>query len=89
MPSNVWSLLFRRKIWPRLPTVKNGCPNSSFCAVPRLFWFNLMFKAPGAFHCLFLENRIDQARSADEMLAALRSRVDGVADINGLMKALR
>ncbi|HEX9078066.1 MAG TPA: bifunctional [glutamate--ammonia ligase]-adenylyl-L-tyrosine phosphorylase/[glutamate--ammonia-ligase] adenylyltransferase [Desulfuromonadaceae bacterium] len=53
------------------------------------FLVNLIFKAPAAFHRLFLENAIDVARSGDEMAAALRSQVDETLDFNGLLRLLR
>jgi len=58
------------------------CGSSPFLA-------SLIFKAPGAFRRLFLENAINQARSGEEMLAILRSQVDNATDFNGLMRVLR
>ena len=53
------------------------------------FLVSLIFKAPHVFRWLFLENAIDKARSGDEMLAVLRSRVDHGADFSALMRVLR
>jgi glutamate-ammonia-ligase adenylyltransferase len=53
------------------------------------FLVNLLFKSPGYFRVLLLENRIDQARSLEEQLAALRSYVDDTTDFTCLMKVLR
>ncbi|MFA7061354.1 MAG: bifunctional [glutamate--ammonia ligase]-adenylyl-L-tyrosine phosphorylase/[glutamate--ammonia-ligase] adenylyltransferase [Pedobacter sp.] len=53
------------------------------------FLVNLLFKSPGCFRVLLLENRIDQARSLEEQLAALRSHVDDTTDFTCLMKVLR
>jgi glutamate-ammonia-ligase adenylyltransferase len=53
------------------------------------FLVNLLYKDPGAFRTLFLENAIDLSRSHDEMLAILRSRVDESTDFTTLMRVLR
>ncbi len=53
------------------------------------FLVNLIYKSPSLFRWLFLENGIDIARSADEMLAALRGEMNGQLEFNDLMKLLR
>src|SRR5512133_798092 len=53
------------------------------------FLGNLIFKTPCAFRWLFLENAIDQGRTAGDMLAELRRQVDGQTDFTELLKVLR
>jgi len=53
------------------------------------FLVNLMYKTPADFHWLFIDNQIDTRRSGDEMLASLRSQVNGTTDFTALLKILR
>lgn len=53
------------------------------------FLVNLIFKSPGTFRWLFLENAIELARTRDDMLTELRRQFDGQSDIAHLFKTLR
>jgi [glutamine synthetase] adenylyltransferase / [glutamine synthetase]-adenylyl-L-tyrosine phosphorylase len=53
------------------------------------FLVNLMYKCPETVQWLFLENGIDLARSAEEMLAAVQGTVDEKTDFTALQRSLR
>lgn len=53
------------------------------------FLVNQIYKTPDALRKLFLENNIDVSRSAEDMLSAIRSRIDDSADFAELQKQLR
>ena len=53
------------------------------------FLVSLMFKNPGAIRQLFLEKAVEVPKTMEDMLVALRSRVDGNTDFNGLLRILR
>ena len=53
------------------------------------FLVNLMYKDPNILRWLFLENGIDQCRSAEEMQGAVMVTVDESTDFTALQKALR
>jgi glutamate-ammonia-ligase adenylyltransferase len=53
------------------------------------FLVNLMYKSPDIVRWLFLENGIDQARSAEDMYAAVAATVIETTDFAALQKALR
>ena len=53
------------------------------------FLVNLIYKTPAFLHTLFLDNDIDITRTADEMLNALKTKLDKQADFNTLQKTLR
>lgn len=53
------------------------------------FLVNLIYKNPDVLRQLFLENGIDVSRSADDMLSAVRSRIDAETDFAALQKQLR
>jgi glutamate-ammonia-ligase adenylyltransferase len=66
----------------RLTQFLNLCGSSPFLV-------NLIFKTPGTFRWLFLENAIELSRSADDTLNELRSRVEGQTDFTNLLRILR
>lgn len=53
------------------------------------FLINLIYKSPSLLARLFIDQELDQARSYDEQLAALRQTLPEDADQAALMKALR
>jgi len=53
------------------------------------FLVNLMFKTPDIAKTVFLENRIELSRSADDMLRVLRCELGDESDFVRLMKILR
>lgn len=53
------------------------------------FLTNLAYKTPSLFGKLFLEQELDQGRSQDEQLQALRLTLPAEADMTQLMKVLR
>jgi glutamate-ammonia-ligase adenylyltransferase len=53
------------------------------------FLVNLIYRTPSLFRWLFLENGIAVSRTPEEMLAALRSRMEEGLDYAGLLRLLR
>ncbi len=78
-PADLTEIIHRKK---RLSQFLLVCGASSFLV-------NLIFKTPASFRRIFLENAIEISRSADDMLAELRSRVTTPMDIFALHRELR
>ncbi|MGB4599767.1 MAG: bifunctional [glutamate--ammonia ligase]-adenylyl-L-tyrosine phosphorylase/[glutamate--ammonia-ligase] adenylyltransferase [Trichlorobacter sp.] len=78
-PGTLAGLLKNRK---RLGQALFLCGSSPFLT-------NLIFKTPALFARLFLQQELDQTRSHDEQLQALRQSLPEPVDLTGLMKTLR
>ena len=78
-PDDLAELAQRKKRLAQFLTVCGSSP----------FLVNLIFKTPGSFRRLFLENGIELSRSADDMLLELRRTVDEQTDFSSLLRLLR
>ena len=78
-PADLAELAQRKK---RLTQLLFLCGSSPFLV-------SLLFRSPENFRWLFLENAIDQSRTAAEMLAELRRQAAGVSDHGELFRVLR